>query len=158
MKLELDMWRCLPDRYTKFEIDISKHVEKKPRKLRKIQKHKNTSQNSKNKIFAKLELMSRSVQQSTYVPNLKDLSWFMRPWLQKNKFWPTLGYKVGQIDPIAMKVKLNMSCHLLNVYAIIPSFKLISQSMLIKSPENSDGGTDGRTLTLHNTTVFQMGV
>ena len=27
----------------------------------------------------------------------------------------------------------------------IPSFKLISQSMLKKSPENSDGRTDGRT-------------
>ena len=37
MKLELDMCLCLLDVYTKFEIDISKHVEKKPRKLRKIQ-------------------------------------------------------------------------------------------------------------------------
>ena len=33
----------------------------------------------------------------------------------------------------------------------IPSFKLISQSMLKKSPGNADGQTDGRTLPRHNT-------
>ena len=34
-------------------------------------------------FLQKTELMSRSIQQSTYVPNFKNLSWFMRPWLQK---------------------------------------------------------------------------
>ena len=28
MKLSLDVWRCLLDAYTKFQIDISKHVQK----------------------------------------------------------------------------------------------------------------------------------
>ena len=37
MKLKLDMWHPLRDVYTKFQIDISKHVEIKPGKLRKIQ-------------------------------------------------------------------------------------------------------------------------
>ena len=37
MKHELDMWHHLLNGYTKFQIDISKHVEKKPGKLRKIQ-------------------------------------------------------------------------------------------------------------------------
>ena len=43
----------------------------------------------------------------------------------------------------------------------IPSFKLISQSMLKKSPENADGRTDrrtgGRTLPRHNTSRFLNG-
>ena len=43
----------------------------------------------------------------------------------------------------------------------IPSFKLISQSMLKKSPENkdgrTDGQTDGRTLPRHNTSRFPNG-
>ena len=34
MKLELDVWHYLLNVYTMFEIDISKHVEKKPEKLR----------------------------------------------------------------------------------------------------------------------------
>ena len=43
----------------------------------------------------------------------------------------------------------------------IPSFKLIYQSMLKKSPENADGRTDGRTdrrtLPRHNTSRFSNG-
>ena len=37
MKLELDVSHHLLHVYTKFQIDISKHVEKKPGKLWKIQ-------------------------------------------------------------------------------------------------------------------------
>ena len=33
MKLKLDVWHCLLDVYTKFQIDISKHVDKKSKKL-----------------------------------------------------------------------------------------------------------------------------
>ena len=53
MKLELDMWHYLLNVYTMFQNDISKHVEKKPGKLRKIQTRKNNRQNSENMIFAK---------------------------------------------------------------------------------------------------------
>ena len=59
--------------------------------------------------------MSRSIQQATCVPHLKNLSWFMRPWLQK-WVWPTFGCKLGQNDPIVMQLKFNMSWHLMNVY------------------------------------------
>ena len=45
---------------------------------------------------------------------LKDLPWLMRPWLQK-LVWLTFGCKLGQNDPIVMKLKLDM-CHLRNVY------------------------------------------
>ena len=37
MKLELDVRHYLLHVYTKFQTDISKHVEEKPGKLRKIQ-------------------------------------------------------------------------------------------------------------------------
>ena len=56
MKLKLDVWRHLLDVYTKFEIDILKHVEKwkKDQKTSKKSKtRKNNRQNSENKSFAK---------------------------------------------------------------------------------------------------------
>ena len=37
MKLELDLWCRLLDVYSKFQISMSKHVEKKPGELKKIQ-------------------------------------------------------------------------------------------------------------------------
>ena len=37
MKLELDVWHYLLNVYTMLQIDTLKHVEKKPRKLCKIQ-------------------------------------------------------------------------------------------------------------------------
>ena len=34
----------------------------------------------------------------------------------KKWVWPTFGCRLGQSDPIMIKLKLNMSCNLLNVY------------------------------------------
>ena len=42
MKLELDLWCRLLDVYSRFQINISKHVEKKPGKLTKIQNAQKT--------------------------------------------------------------------------------------------------------------------
>ena len=53
MKLELDVWHYLLNVYTMFQNDISKHVEKKPGKLRKSKTRKNNRQNSEKTIFAK---------------------------------------------------------------------------------------------------------
>ena len=53
---------------------------KGPEIFEKSKMLKNNQQNSENIIFA------QSTQWATYVPNLKNSSWFMRPWLQKNKF------------------------------------------------------------------------
>ena len=84
MKLELDLWHCLLDVYTKFRIDILKHVEKSPKNPKRV---KIIAKIPKIRFFGtKTELMPRSIQRATNVPNLKDLSWFMRPLLQKNKF------------------------------------------------------------------------
>ena len=53
MKLELDVWRCLLDVYTKFQTNISKHVKKGIENLTKIQKkYKNNRPSYENKIFA----------------------------------------------------------------------------------------------------------
>ena len=57
----------------------------------------------------------------------------------KKWVWFTFGCKVGQIDQIAMKLKLNMSCHLLNIY--IPIFKLIAQGRNVRKTQ-TDGQTD----------------
>ena len=51
MKLELDLWCCLLDVYTKFRIDILKHVEKSPKNFEKSKTHKNNCLNSENRIW-----------------------------------------------------------------------------------------------------------
>ena len=64
-KFELDLWHHLPDVYTKCQIIF---------------------ENSENKIFVKkIELVSRSIQRATYVPDLKNLS-YHEAMLAKSKF------------------------------------------------------------------------
>ena len=70
----------------------------------------------------------RNIQRGTYVPNLKDLSSFLRLWMQK-WIWPTFGCKVVQGDLIVLKLNFYVSCHIPKVY---PSFKLIYQSKVWK--------------------------
>ena len=63
----------------------------------------------------------------------------------KKWVWPIFGCKLGQSDPIMMKLKLDMSCHLLNVYT---KFQNDISKHVEKSPENigrTDGRTDGQT-------------
>ena len=62
--------------------------------------------------------------------------------IAKKWVWPTFGCKLGQSDPIMMKLKLDMSCHQLNVYT---KFENDISKHVEKSPENSDGQTDGQT-------------
>ena len=76
----------------------------------------------------------------------------------KKWVWPTFGCKLGQNDPIVMQLKLDMSCHLLNVYT---KFQIdISKHVEEKSGRTdgrTDGQTDGRTLPRHNTSRFSNG-
>ena len=63
----------------------------------------------------------------------------------KKWVWPTFGCKLGQIGPIVMELKLDISCHLLNVYT---KFQIgISKHIEEKSgkPGRTDGRTDRRT-------------
>ena len=82
MKLELDMWRQLLDLYTKFKLSISKDAEKIPKYLKNSKRTKIIAKVPKTRFLRKTELVSISIQRATHVANLKDLSWFMRPWLQ----------------------------------------------------------------------------
>ena len=74
MKLEFNLWCHRLNVYTKFQINISKRVEKSLENFEKYKTHKNNHQNSENKTLANTVLMSGSIQWATYVPNLKDLS------------------------------------------------------------------------------------
>ena len=71
--------------------------------------------------------------------------------------WPTFGCKLDQNDPIVMQLKLDMSCHLLNVYT---KFQIdISKHVEEKSGKRgrTDGRTDRWTLPWHNTSRFSNG-
>ena len=50
MKLKLDLWHHLLGVYTKFQIDISKHVEKSLENFERSETQKNYCQNYENKI------------------------------------------------------------------------------------------------------------
>ena len=65
--------------------------------------------------------------------------------IAKKYVWPTFGCKLGQSDPIVMQLKLDMSCHLLNVCT---KFQIdISKHVEEKSGKRgrTDGQTDGQT-------------
>ena len=53
MKLALDVWHHPLDVYAKFQIDISKHVQKSPENFAKCKTRKNNRQNYENDIFTK---------------------------------------------------------------------------------------------------------
>ena len=67
---------------------------------------------------------------------------------------------VNKVKVTKLWCNSNLICRA-TYWMYILSFKLISQSMLKKSPENADrrtdGRTDGRTLPRHNTPVFSNG-
>ena len=62
MKLELDVWRHLLEVYTKFEIDISKYVEKVKKSPKNPKHAKIIAQIQKIRFLRKTELMLRNVR------------------------------------------------------------------------------------------------
>ena len=60
----------------------------------------------------------------------------------KKSVWPIFGCKLGQSDPIVMQFKLDMLCHLLNVYT---KFQ-IDISKHVEEKSGKRGRTDGQTL------------
>ena len=128
------MWRNALDVYTKCQIDISKHIEKKHGKLLEIPNApKYNHQNCANKIFPK---NGKPIK----VPNLKELSRFMRPLLKRMSLM-FFCCKVGQSDPIVRKLTLSMSCYLLSVYT---KFR-IDFSTHFDKKLGKIGQTDGQT-------------
>ena len=127
----------------------------KVQKTSKIQNAiKNNRQIPKNKIVCEKRICGE-----IYRVILINRIWGIFPdsWNNDCKIWvwPTLGCKVPQSDPIAIKLALDMLCQLLNVYIKFP----IDISMhIVKYPENSDGKTGVQTSPRHDITVFQRGV
>ena len=125
------------------------HVEKN---FKKSKTCKNNHQNSENKIFAKTEHMTRSIQQATYEPNLKGVSRLTRPWLQKINLtyiwllsrsnWPHCDKNQTQHITPSAEYKYQVS----NWYI---------KACWIKSGKLER--TDGQTLPWHNTSAFKRG-
>ena len=97
MKHELIILCSLLTVYTNFQIDISKHFEKKSEKLSaalagspadlKLILHSNVFGHQRDRNYP--TVMKKGVKKlaiKVYVSNLKDLSSLMRPWVQKNEF------------------------------------------------------------------------
>ena len=123
MKLELDVSHHPLDVYAKFQTDISQHVQKKSGKLFK-------------KRNLCREVYSRPPVYQIWRIYLDLWGHDCKKWV-----WPTFGCKLGQSDPIVMQLKLDMSCHLLNVYT---KFQ-IDISKHVEEKSGKCGRTDGRT-------------
>ena len=112
-----------------------------------------TSQNPKRaKIIAKIpkirflkktELMSRSIQRAIYVPNLKNLPWFIRPRLQKlslTYFWLLTRSKWPNCDETQTRpVVPPTEC----IYQVSNWYLKARWKKVRKT--RTDGRTDGRT-------------
>ena len=61
--------------------------------------------------------------------------------IAKKWVWPTFRSKLDQSDPIVMQLKLDMSCHLLNVYTKLQ----IDISKQVEEKSGKRRWTDGRT-------------
>ena len=110
-----------------------KHVEKSQEDLAKSKTRKNNHQHSENEIFPKWNLC-------TYVPNVKDPSWLMRPCLQ---IWVWYILVIKYVKVTQLRWNSNLICRV-TYWEYIPSSTLVSQSMVKKSPENSVGRTERR--------------
>ena len=79
MKLKFDVWRSWLHVSTKF-----RNVEKSlADNFKNPKRAKISAKIPKIRFLQKTELMVNSVQRATYVPDLEDLFWFMRQWVQK---------------------------------------------------------------------------
>ena len=157
MKHEPEVSHCVLGVHTKFQIDISKHVEKclenfeksKTCDYCKFKIFKNPP-NSQNYIFAKKTPETSSI----YEPNLKDLSWFMRLWLQKMNltyFWLWNRSKwPDQDETQTWHVVLPTKC--IYIYQVSKQYLKACWKNVWKTH------TDGQMLQRHNTISFRMGI
>ena len=126
-------------------------------------KTRKTSKNpNRTKIIAKImkiiflqktELMSRSTAGHLCTKS-EEFIFIYEAMIAKNRF--DLLLDVNWVNVTQLWCNSNSTCRA-TYWMYIPSFKLISQSILKKSPENADGQTDGRTLPRHNTSRFSNG-
>ena len=78
--------------------------------------HKNNHQNSENHIFTKNRTYVEKYTAGHLCTKFEEFILILWGHDGKKWVWPTFGCKLGQNDPFVMQLKLDMSCHLLNVY------------------------------------------
>ena len=83
MKLALYVWHHLLDGYTKFQIDISKHVEKKPGKSNT---RKNNRQSFENMIFTKNGIYAGKYTAGHPCTNFEEFILIYEAMIAKNEF------------------------------------------------------------------------
>ena len=110
-------------------------------------------------VRKKTELMSRSIQQATCAPNLKNLSWFMRPWLQKvglTYFWLLTRSKWPNCDATQMRhVVPPIECiYQVSNWYLKACWRKVRKT---RTDGRTDWRTDGHTLPRHNTSRFSNG-
>ena len=110
---------------------------------------KNAQQNM---IFAKKRNLCREVYSGPPIYQIWIIYLDLQGHGGKKKVWHTVGCKLGQSHQIVMKLKFDVSCHLLNVYT---KFQIDISKHVEKIRKTR---TDGRTLPRHNTSVFQTGL
>ena len=140
---------------------ISQNIQKKARKTSKNSKRTKMIAKILKTIFLQKRNLCREVCSRPPVYQIWRI--YLDLWGHdcKKWVWPTFGCKLGQSDPFVMQLKLDMSCHLLNVYT---KFQIdISKHVAEKSGKRgrtdgrTDRRTDGRTLPRHNTSRFSNG-
>ena len=103
--------------------------------------HKNNRQNSDNNIFTKNGTYVEKYTAGHLCTKFEEFTLIYEAMIAKKWVWPTFGCKLGQSDPIVMQLKLDMSCHLLNVCT---KFQ-IGISKHVEEKSGKRGRTDGRT-------------
>ena len=96
-------------------------------------------------IFEKEPQNETSVEKNTVghlCANCEGFNLIYEAMICKKGVWPTLGCKVSQSDPIVMKLKLDLSCRLLNVYTKLQTD--ISKHVEKVRKTRTDGWTDGQ--------------
>ena len=133
MKLELDMWHHLLDVYTKFQTDISKHVQKSPENFSLAGSSTNAPvsnvfvhQRAKNyQTMTKVSRNQDTHNISVYT-KFEPSIWFSRPWMQINDFYQFLAVKYIKVS--RLEWNSNLTCNATYCMHIL-NFKFISQIM-----------------------------
>ena len=97
-----------------FHIDISKHVRKSPENFEKFKTRKDNRQHFEKLFFAKNGTYVKQYTVGHLCIKFEEFILIHETMIAKNEFDPFC-CKLGQSDPIVTKLKLHMSCHLLNV-------------------------------------------
>ena len=115
---------------------------KSPENFEKSKTHKNNRWNSENNIFTKHGTYVEMYTAGLLCTKFEEYILIYEAMIAKNGF--DIFLAVNYVKVTQLWCNSNSTCRA-TYWMYIASFKLISQSMMKKSPENADGRTDGRT-------------